>query len=185
MIDYAQELESFLAWCHPRLEEVFGADGAREVWLQGEAYRYFRYHRPTGPLYLYTNAHNKNDLAFFAPTEHDQPDAVVEIKLYGLNFLQKNLTGYHSLAPYRELSEGGRFCFQPEHAERCHPQEGSILKDYKKLLSQAGRRYLLLVLNTANEPNAFGKAIQRVDFGGPGRTVLQNRNFAATVWEIA
>lgn len=184
MINYTQELKDFLAWCQPRLEEVLEAGGAREVWLQGEAYRYFRFHRPAGALWLYTNACNKNDLAFYQTSDAQVPDAVVEIKLYGLDYLHKNLTGHHSLAPYREPSSNERFRFLPAHAANCHPREGSILKDYNKLLNQSGRRYLLLVLNTGQPANTFGRAIQRVDFGGPGTTVLKTGKCSGTVWEI-
>ena len=185
MIDYIREIQDFLVWCQPRLEEVFDAGGAREVWLQGEAYRYFRFHRAAGPLGLCTNAHNKNDLVFYKNDEAEEPDAVMEIKLYGLAYLLKNLTGHHSLTPYRKPSDDGRFLFLPRHAAKCHPKEGSILKDYRKLLGQSGRRFLLLILNTGQPANDFGKAIQIVDFGGPGRTVLRTGKCSATVWEIA
>lgn len=185
MINYTHELRDFLAWCSPRLEEVLDAGGAREIWLQGEAYRYFRFHRAAGALALWTNAHNKNDLAFYESEDANEPDAVVELKLCGLDYMPKNLTGYHSLAPYSELPGRRRFVFLPEHAIRCHPKEGSILKDYAKLLEQRGRRYLLLVIDARRQPNAFGAAIQRVDFGGPGRPILETEKCRAIVWEVS
>lgn len=185
MTNYPRELREFLAWCAPRLEEILDAVGAREVWLQGEAHRYFRHHRARGPLAVCTNAHNKNDLAFYECETADEPAAVVEIKLYGLDYLQKNLTGYHTLAPYLKPAGNRRFRFQPGHAAKCHPREGSILKDYQKLLAQTGRRYLLLVVNTQRPANAFGQAIQRVDFGGPGLNVLKTSKCSATLWKVA
>lgn len=186
MTDYPQELREFLTWCAPRLEEVLDAVGVRELWLQGEAYRYFRHHRPNGQLALYTNAHNKNDLAFYASHDDDTPEAVVEIKLYGLaGYYSKNLTGHSSMTPYREPGKDERFVFTAEHARQCHPQEGSILKDYRKLLAQTGRRYILLLLDTRRPPDAFGRAVQRVDFGGPGTSLLSTEKCAAMVWEVA
>lgn len=185
-IDYPQELRTFLAWCAPRLEELLDAGGVREVWLQGEAYRYFRFHRSKGPLALYTNAYKKNDLAFYGSDADHEPDAVVEVKLYGrAGYYSKNLTGHSSMTPYREPAKRERFVFTPDHAIQCHPKEGSILKDYRKLLAQQGRRYMLLVLDTRQLADNFGRAIQRVDFGGKGTSLLRTAKCAATLWEVA
>lgn len=190
MKDYETELNVFLEWCQSRLVEVFDAGGVREVWLQAEAFRYFRYHRKHGPVCLWTNAHNRNDLAFYETDESSEPVAVVEIKLFGLKgYYSKNLTGHSDMSPYVAPPDGERFTFRPEHAGRCHRTEGSILKDYQKLLAQGrgAKRFMLLVLDTrsADDADAFGRAIGCVDFGGPGVTVLSAAGCSATLWEVS
>jgi len=181
---WQKEFEEFFSWCAPRLKEVMEAGGVRELWLQGEAYRYFRHHRPGGLLNVWTNTCNRNDLAFYADEDSESPYLVLEMKLYALNFLTKNLTGFSDMRPYQAPSqENARFTFTPRH--RCHPREGSILKDYRKLLKQPGcMRLLMLVLNTATDVNEFGEAIQRVDFGTPGVDVFKKDHVHVRWWEI-
>jgi hypothetical protein len=183
-IDWLDEFSRFFAWCQPRLPEVLDAGGAREVWLQGEAYRYFRKHRPAGPLCLYANCHDRNDLAFYATDDAETPIALAEIKLFGLDYYPKNLTGYADLRPY-VAPPRGRFVFEPTHAARCHPKESSILKDYRKLLRATdGRRFMLLVLDTRAPASEFGTAIQNVDFGRRGVVVHDHAPVKVTCWEV-
>ena len=183
-INWPEEFSKFFAWCQSRLPEVLDASGAREVWLQGEAYRYFRLHRPDGPLCLHTNSHDRNDLAFYATDTSETPVALAEIKLFGLDYYSKNLTGYSDLRPYVRPARG-RFIFDGNHAARCHPKESSILKDYRKLLRQpAGRRFLLLVLDTRATAQAFGHAIQNIDFGRRGTVVHEEAPVRVTCWAV-
>ncbi|MFO0556341.1 MAG: hypothetical protein U0271_48660 [Polyangiaceae bacterium] len=184
-IDWTQEFAGFFHWCHPRLTEVLDASGVRELWLQGEAYRYFRRHRTGGTLCVYTNTHNKSDLAFYATDTDESPIAVVEIKLLGLDYQSKMLTGHSDLRPYVTHASGQRFVFDRTHADQAHPKVNSVLGDYKKLLVEPhGRRFLILVLNTACPGSGFGEAVQNVDFGGPGDVVHDRSPVTVTCWEI-
>jgi hypothetical protein len=183
---WVAEFARFFAWCHSRLLEVFDASGCRELWLQGEAYRYFRHHRSEGALCVWTNEHKKNDLAFYRTDDDMQPEMVMEIKLLGNHFYTKTLTGFSDMRPYRSPEKPReRFTFDPALAEQHHPREGSLLKDYAKLLSDDTKiRLLMLVHDMRNPETGLGRALQCVDFGHRGLEVGGDASYRATIWEV-
>ena len=188
---WKRELSGFFDWCAPRLQQVVDAAGVRELWLQGEAFRYFRHERDAGSLPVWVNCHKRNDLVCFdSPADTAVPMMIAELKLYGLEgYFSKNLTGYSDLHPYvQPRSARQRFVFQPEHAAQCNPREGSILKDYQKLLKRRAEDdclcLLVLVLDTRRTPDGFGGAIQQVDFGGPSKVLFRSDDLLVKLWQI-
>ena len=196
---WQQELSTFFDGVLPVFKELRDAQGVRELWLQAEAARYFWYHRPDGPLPLRLNhlmAHRtRPDFACLASEPDGEPVMAAELKVYYLNSFYKNLTG-HSAGNNQDLlskarTDDGRYLFTPELAERCHPREGSILKDYRRLLHlranpqlSSCQFLLLLVLDLEYEGNTFGEAIQKADFGGPGVILAEQDNFRVTAWFV-
>ncbi|MFW6031154.1 MAG: hypothetical protein ACOC9T_01065 [Myxococcota bacterium] len=140
---------------------------------------------------VYANCHQRNDLVCYASEEDGAGIRMVsEWKLYGQRgFFTKNLTGYADFRPYKEpTSTCDRFVFEPTH--RPHPREGSILRDYHKLLGQHDSlqhdllRLLVLVLMREKEPDGFGSVIDRVDFGSAGHDVVCDEQLLVRVWEV-
>ena len=196
---WSQEFSAFFDGVLPVFKELRDAHGVRELWLQAEAARYFWYHRSGGALPFRLNhrmAHRtRPDFACLASEPDGEPVMAAELKVYYLNSFYKNLTGHSEGKNQDLLSEArtteGRYLFTPELAERCHPSEGSILKDYKRLVQlrtnpQLSRCQLLmlLVLDLEYEGNTFGEAIQMADFGGPGLTLAERDNFRVLAWFV-
>lgn len=204
---WTEELGAFFSWVLPRFSELRDAHGVRELWLQAEAARYFWHHRPDGPLPFRLNhrmAHRtRPDFACLAAEPDGNPVMGAELKVYYLNSFYKNLTGHSQKNSEALLADArtdeGRYLFTPELADRCSPREGSILKDYHRLVhlramsEHAG--CLLMVLQVldleygrdakSGEPTTeFGEAVQKADFGGPGVVLAEQNNFRVTAWFV-
>ena len=185
-----KEFTAFFEWCEERLREVLDAPGAREIWLQGEAFRYFRYHRKNGSLIFWTNDYKRNDFVCYHSEESNNPSMIAEIKLYGLNYLAKNLTGHYDMSPYIRPSNEMRFVFTSDDAKKCHPKESSILRDYRKLLEQKNdgnllaMMLLILDMRAAGNSNSFGEAIQVVDFGRDGVDLFEDEDILIRCWTV-
>ena len=140
------------------LADVLKADGCREGWLQGEFYRHFcRQHDGFRVNYSYRSGRVKHDIYCLPPTE-----MAAELKVYGLcGYYTKNLCGQSTIDRFLPKAVGSRVILHQDEVDRLAPAAGSYLADVRRLreLPDSMERYMILVLQTAPDPDDFGQAI--------------------------
>jgi hypothetical protein len=148
------------------LGEVFCAEGLREMWLQGEFYRYFKPQYDSFRInHSLNNSRIKHDLYSEQPTK-----MIAEIKVYGWDFQGKNLDG-SSIKKYSEevsKSNNGRLYFDKARIDNLTGMgEGVYLSDVRRLhnINQQIEKYMILILKKRIAPNPddeFGRVIKSV-----------------------
>jgi hypothetical protein len=140
------------------LAVILNAEGCREGWLQGELYRHF--HTSENGFRVncsYCGSRAKHDLYCERPTE-----IVAELKVYGLSgYYPKNVCGQSNISRFLPATSGTRLFLSKEEIELLKPAAGSFLGDVLRLqrLPAALERYMILVLQKADEADAFGRVI--------------------------
>lgn len=169
------------------LGQVVTAQRCRESWLQGEAYRFFRFGKQQQAFYA-----DSNDVVFgdgtkrrvdFAAFASDADDAatrfVAELKLLGEGkFQQKVVTG-GKLSALGELRT-----ITPAHARLVGGPWG-LIPDYVRLLqAESPLRMLLLVTQRAEMPDDLGKVLRDIEFERRGTVLFENEAIRAKSWWI-
>jgi hypothetical protein len=141
------------------LAVVLNADGCREGWLQGEFYRHFRPQYDGFRVnYSYGSGRVKHDLYCPVPNE-----MVAELKVYGMRgYLNKNLCGQSNIKRFLPATAGTRVNLSREEIDRLGAS--GYLADVCRLqrLPDSLERYMILVLQKADDPDDFGQAIAAV-----------------------
>jgi hypothetical protein len=144
-----------------QLAVVLNAEGCREGWLQGEFYRHFR--TPENGFRVncsYGGSRTKHDLFCERPIQ-----MAAELKVYGLSgYYTKNLCGQSNISQFLPGTDEARRFLSLDEIERLEPAAGSYLADVLRLrrLPESLERYMILVLQKANEPDGFGRAISAI-----------------------
>ena len=143
------------------LTDILTAEGCREGWLQGEFYRHF--HTVENSFRVnssYCDSRAKHDLYCEQPTK-----MVAELKVYGLSgYYNKNLCGMSNISQFLPATSGGRLFLSQDAIGCLEPAAGSYLGDVLRLqrLPADLERYMVLVLQKADEVDAFGRTISAV-----------------------
>ena len=135
---------------------VLNADGCREGWLQGEIYRYF-HPKYNGFRVNYSQGSGrvKHDVYCPLPTE-----MIAELKVYGMRgYFNKNLCGRSNIKRFLPAVAGARVNLSQEEIDDLGA--AGYLADVCRLrqLPDSLERYMILVLQKADEPDDFGKVI--------------------------
>jgi hypothetical protein len=163
----------------PSLAVVLNAEACREGWLQGEFYRHFRNSEDSFRVNCsYCDSRTKHDLYCEQPTE-----MVAELKVYGLSgYYTKNLCGQSNISQFLPTTSGERKVLTQEEIERIEPATGSYLADVLRLqrLPASLEKYMVLVLQKADEPDKFGRAISAIQVS-PQESGRECRDFLVRV----
>lgn len=176
MTNWCEEWRQFFMEVQKPLTSVLNANGCREGWLQGEAYRYFR----RKSVAMYTNylalprpaglRNRKADFAIYGSDVDDAPLCfVAELKVYGeRGYYQKNLTGGSLGEVCRRLPKDGPLIFADCERDRRCVEGAGLLADYFRLVDFDRRisaaRMLILCVQKDNRPDEFGKLLGRIEF---------------------
>lgn len=168
------------------LGQVVKAQRCRESWLQGEAYRFFRFQKSEA-FYVDTNtvvfADRKKRRVDFAAFDSDDTNAatrfVAELKLLGEGkFQQKVVTG-GKLSALGELRT-----ITPAHASLVGGPWG-LIPDYVRLLqAESPLRMLLLVTQREEVPDDLGEVLRDIEFERRGTVLFENEAIRAKSWWI-
>lgn len=158
------------------------AVGCREGWLQGELFRFYR----SGPdsafvvnSHKLANARGTVDLRGSAPFRW-----IAELKIYGLDYLSKNITGRSNIDAFVPVRANGRVFVGDAHLATVHPTEGSLLKDLLRLRSEdEPNRYMVLVIYLDRQRTTFGQAIQAIKLSHV-ETTWTYRDFIVRTWRV-
>ena len=160
---WVERFFAFFREIEPSLAVVLDASSCREGWLQGEFYRHFRtdengfevnrrYRAGGVPFDLYSPA----------PTP-----MVAEVKVYGESgYFNKNLHGRSNIRRFLPATHGSRVPVSVTEIETLleGTKGNSYLRDVCRLHTVPAEveRYLILVLQKADEADDFGRAIAAV-----------------------
>jgi hypothetical protein len=164
------------------LAVVLDAEGCREGWLQGEFYRHF--HTPQNDFRVNCSCGDKrakHDLYCEHPAK-----MAAELKVYGLSgYYRKNLYGGSNLGQFLPATNGERVFLHQEEIERLQPTASSYLADVLRLqrLPASWERYMILVLQKAEKPDEFGRAILAVQVS-PQELEWQCEHFLVRVSQV-
>jgi hypothetical protein len=138
---------------------VLNADGCREGWLQGEIYRHFSAQYDGFRVnHSYRSRRVKHDVYCPLPNE-----MVAELKVYGMRgYLNKNVCGQSNIK--RFLPEHAATRVRLSDQEIAHLGTSGYLADVRRLqqLPDLLERYMILVLQKADDPDDFGAAISAI-----------------------
>lgn len=174
-------LELAFAGMQASLPTVLSARGCREGWIQAELFRFYHSgHDPEFSVNTFRlNARNTIDLEGYAPQEW-----IAELKIYGLDFLKKNINGKSDISRFIPAHEGKRILIKPSDLQDVHPREGSILKDMLRLQNaKVKNRFMIMVLDLRGQPNDFGSAIRAIQLSRK-ETTWHFDDVMVRVWKI-
>jgi hypothetical protein len=112
---------------------------------------------------------------------------VAELKVYGLRgYYKKNLCGQSNISEFLPRENGERIFLSPETIERLGPGAGSYLSDVLRLqrLPASLERHMILVLQKADQPDGFGRAISAIQVSSE-EFVWQCADFLVRVSRLA
>lgn len=166
-MNWVDRFFEFFRQIEQNLGILLNANSCREVWLQGEFYRHFLT-ADNGFLVncRYNDDGPEHDLYCGLPTE-----MVAEVKVYGQRgYFNKNLYGAHNLHRFVTATPGGRVPVTFDEIEQIlngtknADKNNSYFRDVRRLLAIPSpvERYLILVLQKADESDDFGRAISAV-----------------------
>ncbi len=166
-MNWVERFFQFFRLIEQPLGVVLNANSCREGWLQGEFYRHFLT-AENGFLVncRYSDEGPEHDLYGALPTE-----MVAEIKVYGQRgYYKKNLYGAHDIRRFLPATPGGRLPISIAQIEELltgtknAEKTNSYLRDVRRLhaIPASVERYLILVIQKADESDDFGRAIAAV-----------------------
>lgn len=166
----------------PRLIEILDAPRCREPWLQAELFRFYR--GTVGDADFTVNCRLSGgrdlvDIRGSLPREW-----VAELKLYGLNYLNKNLAGRSNISRFAPTNSRSRIHLEERDLHEINPREDSLLRDVSRLRSlPLEHRFMILVLDTRSAPTAFGDAIRAIRLSSI-ETTWSYSGFQVRIWRI-
>lgn len=193
---WAERFRAFFAADSTRkgLKTLFGAEGCREGWLQGQAYLHFQskgFDLRTNHLPIKNEAgYQKAD--FFVPGEDG---VVAECKWLGTSgFMPKMLDGLGLKAPQARLETYGELRYDYTVLSNMDEPGEGLLRDFFRLslctraeVLPSTTRLLILVMNRTQNVEPLGDLLLKVQFGDPTDTLkdlLDEDGLLVRAWQI-
>ncbi len=184
-MNWVDRFFDFFRQIEPSLGIGLNANNCREGWLHGEFFRHF-ITADNGFLVncRYYDDGPEHDLYCGLPTE-----MIAEVKVYGQRgYSNKNFCGAHDLTRLLPPTPGARVPVTFEEIEQTlsgtkdAEKKNSYFRDVERLLAvhSSVKRYLILVLQKADEADDFGRSISAVQ-GAPQEHDLELDAFRVRV----
>lgn len=165
---------------------ILKCNSCRELWLQGEMFRFITPYDPKFQVNVLIDKRIKDKRIKVDLYGSRFGKMVGELKVYGLSgYYNKNICGTSNIDSFIPERNNGRILIGQSHLKKLNMKESSILKDYSRIMeiSEQFEKYLILVVHKNGQKDDFGKAISAIKFSGEELT-LDFPFFFVRIWKL-